>query len=487
MNIPQPHIICFADSKFLPILLNWLVFIRRNTPYSPTIISLDKELHQFLSSRNFQTIFRPNAGTRDDLLFLRTQIFHEFNAAGQDFLHSDADALWFRDPFPIIGSINADIIVSEGTVWPLDTVRRRGFVACCGFFYAKSNNRTRDFFQQLPTHPAAKKCDQLAFNYLLEQFEVQWDNLPEQAEVLSLNGERFNCYRETVIGESRKSGLTVALLPHNKFQRLPSPSSTLYMKHPLKTDPATSTQRHLQNAGCWRLRDDWAQVSFDATTLQELAVKEPPFPSPNNPDHSLTGTAGGPWTPETHKTLYPNVFNHGLARYLSDHLSPKTTLEFGSGLGELAHFIAENSECDPVDCIEPLIQTPLTPGCSRIRQYAIDIFSEQIPGSLLDTYDLVVTIEVAEHIPREHHPALFDFLATRCGKWLVFSGARIGQGGHGHISERPEHEWREELTGRGLIFRDDLTRTARESCDPKNINHRRNVMVFQSPQSASRG
>jgi hypothetical protein len=60
------------------------------------------------------------------------------------------------------------------------------------------------------------------------------------------------------------------------------------------------------------------------------------------------------------------------------------------------------------------------------------------------------------------------------------SGARPEQGGHGHVAERPEAEWRQEFVSRGLAFEPDLTRLAREMCDEMNIIHRRNIQVFRA-------
>lgn len=62
-------------------------------------------------------------------------------------------------------------------------------------------------------------------------------------------------------------------------------------------------------------------------------------------------------------------------------------------------------------------------------------------------FDLVVSMVVADHVPRDRHEGLFDFLISLAGRLIVFSGARPVQGGHGHIAERPELECREEFTG----------------------------------------
>ena len=69
---------------------------------------------------------------------------------------------------------------------------------------------------------------------------------------------------------------------------------------------------------------------------------------------------------------------------------------------------------------------------------------------------------------------LFDFLVAHTNKWIVFSGARIGQGGHGHIAERTENDWKYEFVKRGMVFEESMTNDVRQVSDEKNINHKKN-------------
>lgn len=120
-----------------------------------------------------------------------------------------------------------------------------------------------------------------------------------------------------------------------------------------------------------------------------------------------------------------------------------------------------------------------------LKQMPVDIFAEDTSSSphLCQSFDLVMSIEVAEHIDRQLHERLFNFLSSKAKHWIVFSGARIGQGGIGHIAERSEEDWRQEFIQRGWLYRDDLTRDLRHRCNVRNVNHRRNVMVFEWPHS----
>lgn len=184
------------------------------------------------------------------------------------------------------------------------------------------------------------------------------------------------------------------------------------------------------------------------------------------------------WTAQEHMMLYGPNFNDGMASYIVNTIRPASVLEFGCGLGLYCAFLKQQLGISKVYGIEPNPMGGVFDAPGGPVQLAINIFDDMYPDTLKNQFELVLSIEVAEHIPRNKHDLLFDFLVARASNWIVFSGARVGQGGVGHIAERPEHEWREELVNRGMHFKDDLTRQIRAASNERNINHRRNVMVF---------
>ncbi|MDB5443128.1 MAG: hypothetical protein JWP86_2646 [Phenylobacterium sp.] len=70
------------------------------------------------------------------------------------------------------------------------------------------------------------------------------------------------------------------------------------------------------------------------------------------------------------------------------------------------------------------------------------------PLNLGRRYDLVQCLEVAEHVPARAGPGLVDNL-VRHGDHILFSAAVPGQGGKGHINERPLGYWRQLFAARG--------------------------------------
>lgn len=204
----------------------------------------------------------------------------------------------------------------------------------------------------------------------------------------------------------------------------------------------------------------------------------------HTPQTGLPGQSGGAWTSETHNKLYGPNLNTGLGDFLSDHIQPSSFLEFGAGLCGLANYVGNKVDVADSFCLEPDVQVR-DPLASGIQFLNLNILTTPAPQVLNRFFDLVLSIEVLEHVPRDNHDQVFDFLVSRAGRVIVFSAARPGQGGHGHVAERPESEWREELTGRGCRFNPELTALARSMSNERNINHRRNLQVFEAPERTS--
>lgn len=77
--------------------------------------------------------------------------------------------------------------------------------------------------------------------------------------------------------------------------------------------------------------------------------------------------------------------------------------------------------------------------------------------------ELITSFEVAEHIHASAHATYCDTICGNMrmmpGDHLVFSAARPGQGGTGHVAMRPAEYWHNEFILRGLHYDDFLTLT----------------------------
>ena len=99
---------------------------------------------------------------------LRTKFFLHLTAHDIDFLHSDADALWLRDPRPwLLKHKGFDLLFSQGTMHPWVHFKAVGFTVCAGFFFARASALTRAFFETAERMAAWQPSDQARFNEIL--------------------------------------------------------------------------------------------------------------------------------------------------------------------------------------------------------------------------------------------------------------------------------------------------------------------------------
>ena len=197
-------------------------------------------------------------------------------------------------------------------------------------------------------------------------------------------------------------------------------------------------------------------------------------------DHAGIGGDGGEWTPCTHMARYGANFAVSFVRHLAFGLKPASVLEFGCGLGTTSDFLSRFTPGGArVVCVEPEVMLaevfghpggaansrfPLKPVqlamlsfAPKNRPCADALFTPAMK------FDLVASFEVAEHVPAEVHVELVRRLTAATSKYLVFSAARPGQAGTGHIdaSSRTGAAWRDLFVGAGLTFLPHLTHALR--------------------------
>lgn len=90
-----------------------------------------------------------------------------------------------------------------------------------------------------------------------------------------------------------------------------------------------------------------------------------------------------------------------------------------------------------------------------VRALPLDLAA---PPQLSDAqhFDLAYCIEVAEHVPASFALTLVSFLG-RLASTVVFTAAPPGQGGTGHINERPPSYWQSLFTQAGMFYQEHLT------------------------------
>jgi SAM-dependent methyltransferase len=127
-------------------------------------------------------------------------------------------------------------------------------------------------------------------------------------------------------------------------------------------------------------------------------------------------------------------------------LHPRAVVDVGCGVGTWLAVFAEHGVADTLGLdggyVDPaLLQIP------RERFLAHDLTT---PIALTRRFDLVLCLEVAEHLPAEHAPTLIDSLVG-LGPAVVFSAAIPFQGGTHHVNEQWPDFWARHFAARGYV------------------------------------
>jgi SAM-dependent methyltransferase len=124
-----------------------------------------------------------------------------------------------------------------------------------------------------------------------------------------------------------------------------------------------------------------------------------------------------------------------------DLLSPQSVLDVGCGQGEwLEEFSKYCPDVFGVDIAAP------EPYLRHDLNYPLD---------LERTFDLVVCLEVGEHLPPAAADVLVDTL-SRHSENVLFSAAVPGQEGKGHINCQPHVYWHSKFLARGYLVEDSV-------------------------------
>ena len=108
-----------------------------------------------------------------------------------------------------------DLFFSQGTIFPIEHLRKHKFVLCCGFFCIKYNKKTLNFFKNYIKILEIIKDDQKAIN--IELINTKWNISNEKCK--SLPNKKYIYYDNDVNGYNSDYDLNLLLISFNKIQR----------------------------------------------------------------------------------------------------------------------------------------------------------------------------------------------------------------------------------------------------------------------------
>jgi SAM-dependent methyltransferase len=169
-----------------------------------------------------------------------------------------------------------------------------------------------------------------------------------------------------------------------------------------------------------------------------------------------------------------------IAPLLVEATGARTVIDIGCGAGAWLQVWAEQGledwfgvDGDYVEDRDLLIPSSRLHRCDLSR-----------PFSLRRKYDLVCSLEVAEHIAPAHADQFVDSLVEH-GDVVAFSAATPGQGGEFHVNEQPYGYWRDKFAARGFACFDAI-RPLIAADDRIEPWYRYNILLFANREGAAR-
>ena len=104
---------------------------------------------------------------------------------------------------------------------------------------------------------------------------------------------------------------------------------------------------------------------------------------------------------------------------------------FGDGPGRYKQIILDTGKVKGYDSYDG---APFSDTTSEGRVKFLDL---TLPQFGLPLYDWVISLEVAEHIPRQYESVYIDNIVRHAKEGVIISWAVPGQGGFFHINNRP--------------------------------------------------
>lgn len=150
-----------------------------------------------------------------------------------------------------------------------------------------------------------------------------------------------------------------------------------------------------------------------------------------------------------------NVHDEGLANKLADLFEKKSVVDLGCGLGWYCPIISKKSKkCDQYDGSVNIEE--VTNGKVKYLNLA-----EKINFNC--NYDIVMSLEVAEHIPKEFEEVYVNNLVKCSREGILITWSRIGQGGHFHVNNKNREDVMKLFESKGYKYQNEITERLKNS------------------------
>lgn len=170
--------------------------------------------------------------------------------------------------------------------------------------------------------------------------------------------------------------------------------------------------------------------------------------------------------------------SYDIAKIIVSFFSFNSVFDIGCGCGL---YIAEFHRLD-----KDVLGCDGSPDAIKLAPKDFTVFHCDVtkPLWLNRRFDLVLCIEVAEHINKKYSEQLIKN-CTNYSNTVIFTAAPPGQGGVGHINEQPHDFWIQLFTQNGFYYDDNLSNTVRQTMKDNNVVEwiANNFMAFKKYSS----
>ena len=181
----------------------------------------------------------------------------------------------------------------------------------------------------------------------------------------------------------------------------------------------------------------------------------------------------GYWNGETAHNHH--VHSEKLAQWIYDFCVKNkigSVTDFGCGLGE---YLLKLSDIVGTVGVEGSI-----PKDAKFPNIIETDLTNDLKGlEVILTSDLVISLEVGEHIPAEFMGVYLDNITHHCEKYLITSWAVRGQAGFGHVNCLDNEEILPEFEKRGFELMESETKEVRAVIEDKAHWFRNTLFVFK--------
>lgn len=161
---------------------------------------------------------------------------------------------------------------------------------------------------------------------------------------------------------------------------------------------------------------------------------------------------------------------HHVSEVLNTHFQPNSVIDFGCAIGShLEYFHDRGVDVLGVEAAEAAHAHAVLPN-ENMKVH--DLRKEYDPDQ---QYDLVLSFEVAEHLPEKYADQFIETLVS-AGQTVVMTAAEPGQEGTHHVNEKPRSYWKEKMRVHGYKYNSNAVNSIRDDLNvelttwiPKNL------------------